>query len=661
METKKLLKRIFRVLSVAVFSIVISSYSIPLDLHAENLINEDVAYAVDELNTNSLWNWQIAFNEYTKLPELLYGALSKRYDVEPEKAAGNFLLDNAGLFGLEDPLYDFVMLETVQRKGAYIVYVQTYNGIPVEYSYLLISVTHDNRISYVKYRIVNHIEINTNPALTEEEAYNIASEDARTIGYIEEPGEVELVILPDEEQTRLAWSVYFKAHESGTELRYLVGDNGIIIERAQEESPGSSEKTDSIFNQEDVKRTLNSIGNDDILSESKVLVEILRNLQDDVSKQMVSEAVITAGLNLTGGNNLNNVIETLKANNMLNEETYNQLKLTLDNICPPPDDMLDKIEEPLAVEVLAEELLEQDILKPEPIAVFEDTLITDKEDKSQFEEELDPDRKDVPPPVDCFEECVVEQENDNLFSEEPQFVEDVNALIEDTVVNTEPIDQTAEECIVLLENTTENQDSYTVTRPRAAGPGETLQEACAELAWAHDWFLYAYDNIVETQNAVDEAQLTGDDTQIQALQTQLGSQHIELSMAGSTCVELYQHVDAMRGESDNQTTSVSTSSSITAGDDTYYSIETDCDTTPNDTPFEYDPNVMNQLTGLLKSQHDMDTTNITDLDNSTVSEPGVSTENTPGTVEGTTIEAGTGTGTDTPSGGGGGAIGMISG
>lgn len=352
MKTKNFLKKVLKVVLVAAVSFGICFSSVSHNLYAVEIQDESIVCGLDELNRNSLWNWQVVVDKYSKMPKTLYGSLTNQYDVEQQKVAQKFLCDyllSANIFGLVDNFVDYKMVQTIKMIGTYILYVQTYNNIPIEYSYLLVAVTSQKRISLVKSKIFNHLDINTNPQLGEAEAYNIAAEDAKGITDVVEPGVTELVIVPYKNNFLLAWKIQFKTDRFGGEINYIINDNGKILKKFHKKGHvllRSKTEENSLLEEKEVVKTLKSLGNSNLITETKNLLEILLKYDQEPDKKIVSESIITADLNISGGENLLNILDILLKNNLLDEKLYYKFK---HDIYKKKDDPLiqgkDKIDE----------------------------------------------------------------------------------------------------------------------------------------------------------------------------------------------------------------------------------------------------------------------------------------------------------------------------
>lgn len=329
MKTKNLWKKIFKAAVTAVLSLGISSYS----LYAQEVADVSILQAVNKLNRNSLWKWQVVADKNSKSPKTLFGSLSDTHEEQPQEIAHNFLYDYPEIFGLEQSSYDYVIKEVLKHAYAtYILYVQTYDNIPVENSYLFISVTRNGRVSLVKTKKSHNINISTNPQLSENEAYNIALENAQEKVYVEEPGDIELVILPQQNKFSLAWKIQFKTDRFGGQIKYIINDKGEIIEKVQKRGhvfPIAAVEKNPLLKKKEVIKALISLKNNNLITETKNLLEILCKYEQEPDKKLISESVITADLNISNGRNLSRIIEILRKHNLMEQKSYCSLKLAI--------------------------------------------------------------------------------------------------------------------------------------------------------------------------------------------------------------------------------------------------------------------------------------------------------------------------------------------
>lgn len=320
MKIKNIQKKIFKVAVVAVLSLGINSYFLPINSYAQEAVNFNVLQAVNELNSNSLWKWQVESDKNSELPKTLFGSLSNIYKGEPQKISHNFLYDYPEIFGLEKSYNDYAVKEIIKHKYAtYIVYTQIYENIPVENSYLLISVTRNGRISLAKSKIFRQIDISTNPQLSEEAAYDIALNNAQKEAYIEEPGDAELVIFLYKNKFSLAWKIQFKTDRFGGEIKYIINDDGRILEKIHKRGHvllrGNAEKN-PLLRKKEVIKMLISLENNNLRTETEELLKILCKYEQEYNDELVSESVITADLNITSGRNIDHILGILRRYNI---------------------------------------------------------------------------------------------------------------------------------------------------------------------------------------------------------------------------------------------------------------------------------------------------------------------------------------------------------
>lgn len=565
MKTKNVLKAVL----VAVVSFGIVFGSVPKSVYAEEI--EAVKYTLDSLNSNSLWNWQVKIGEHTGLPSALYGSLTNQYQEEPQDVSRRFLFEYPEITGMGNSSIDYRMADTINMAGTYILYVQMYNGIPIEQSYLLFSVTRDHRVSLVKSKIFNYPEINTNPQLGDAEAYNIALADALKDVYVEEPGDTELVILPSQDTASLAWRVHFRTDDFGGELIYLIDDNGVIVEKIQKQD---NEGENLLINKDDVLKIFNSLDNPDVLNESKGLVGILSRIapQDDY-REIIAEAIITADLNVTGGQNLPQITETLKNSNFspvenlaeiiaqeppMFELTPEQEQVVKETIDLEPKDLLslpNPIKEP--------DQIQPDLLPPPLVETVKETeLIEQPKDESPVEL--------LPPPL--AENTQEPEKSETLeigIFIEPQITEDneavlaYNALVAEITSGPKAVTY-----IVQPGDTASNIALYYGVDVGSVSAGQELNFSVGGVM-GPDTLEHALADLNNAGAIVSQAQ-----SEVQSASPDLlGLYMIKLNSAQLNYASLLIHVDALYDQLSNSTasahdTSVSVIQNVDNGDST---------------------------------------------------------------------------------------------
>lgn len=330
MRTRHSFKRIFQAVIIGILAFDIYFFIMSKDLLAQKLLDGDINFALEKLNKNSLWNWQYAVDKDSGLPMVLFGSISNIYKGIPQDVAQNFLYDHPEIFGLEDCFYNYVLKETIKNSYAtYLIYIQTYKEIPIEKSYLLISVTNKNRISMVKAKMFNNIHININSQISEEMAYNIALDDARKDSFVEEPGNIELVILPHQDNFLLIWKVQFKTDRFGGKTEYIISSKGKIINKKRIRVNFLHNNTiedNPLLKDKEIIKALNSLGNIHLKAESINLLKKICIYEKNNSKDSVIQSVITSDLNISGGGNLLCILKILLNNNLLDTKLYYKFK-----------------------------------------------------------------------------------------------------------------------------------------------------------------------------------------------------------------------------------------------------------------------------------------------------------------------------------------------
>lgn len=134
--------------------------------------------ALDALKTASnAPNMTSRWNDFSGSPEVMYDFASQPYSGTPEEAARAFVTDNAALFGLSE-LNNLRVFSQRQALGGNLVrFQQVFNGVPVSDGGIGIVMNAQNQVVMASGPFFRDVAINTQPAISAEQAVAAASAD----------------------------------------------------------------------------------------------------------------------------------------------------------------------------------------------------------------------------------------------------------------------------------------------------------------------------------------------------------------------------------------------------------------------------------------------------------------------------------------------------
>ena len=197
---------------------------IPEGLNNEWKEFESKYYSPKDTQVMVIWDYD---NNVMKLINL------GMYDAKPtddyEKKSREFLLENKNLLGIDIDTLKLVGVK-MPRTNALVSFVQYYNNIPVYGSYVKVTISsQDGRIITVSTNYFTHINVSTEPEISETEAVDIAVKRSGLNKSDTETGSF-LIISPQE--SRLAYAVTVAAKEGLFGVLYFVdAHTGEIIKQ----------------------------------------------------------------------------------------------------------------------------------------------------------------------------------------------------------------------------------------------------------------------------------------------------------------------------------------------------------------------------------------------------------------------------------------------
>ncbi|MCX7641875.1 MAG: hypothetical protein N2Z20_04495 [Elusimicrobiales bacterium] len=168
--------------------------------------NLDIFKKFNRENSNE-GNWKFKINYFTNTISSISGdSTSKKYYGSIEEASRNFLIENEKILNV-----DFSKLRKITESNFYntshIYFIQTYNGLDIEFSYVKIHRNNKNEISYYSSRYYPKINLDTNPKIKIEQALDEIKKESEYQNF--KISTYTLVIYPDElnEKFYLAYKI----------------------------------------------------------------------------------------------------------------------------------------------------------------------------------------------------------------------------------------------------------------------------------------------------------------------------------------------------------------------------------------------------------------------------------------------------------------------
>ncbi len=170
-------------------------------------------------------------------PAMLKGALAEPFVGAAGRVAAaaalDFLEEKRQLFRMREPKEELrVSRRTTDVRGNHCVALQqTYKGIAVDGGTVRVHFSPENAIYQITNKYAPAVELDVEPAITSDDAYEKALADA---GGGERVAAVEprLAVLPEGETPKLAWVLDVISKKSGLPMRYFVGaKDGSILRK----------------------------------------------------------------------------------------------------------------------------------------------------------------------------------------------------------------------------------------------------------------------------------------------------------------------------------------------------------------------------------------------------------------------------------------------
>jgi hypothetical protein len=168
------------------------------------------ASGFDAFNAGYGNRWKANLSEKTGKVKILYGALSKQYENEPEGVARGFLGESHAIFGLRQDLSDLKTRrvdKTPERN--HVRFQQTYNNVPIVGAQVLVHSNLQGQVTMVQNDYMQGFKVANGQVLAGEAARNIARADlqASLKGATLSDGKVEELIAPYKEEYYYIWKI----------------------------------------------------------------------------------------------------------------------------------------------------------------------------------------------------------------------------------------------------------------------------------------------------------------------------------------------------------------------------------------------------------------------------------------------------------------------
>ncbi|HUR97062.1 MAG TPA: M36 family metallopeptidase, partial [Pyrinomonadaceae bacterium] len=204
--------------------------------------------AVNAPNMTARWN------DFGGSPDVLYDFASAPYSGTPEQGARAFISQNASLFGVSD-LNNFVLFSDVPAMGGHLLrFRQSFNGVPVHDGGIGIVMNRNNQVIMASGPFFRDVNVNTQPALSAEQARAAADNDLARFAVNVPPAvsnllqaglstlsqqvapvsqlEPKLAIYPTSDGYRLVWKVAkFSTNPFGLYVTSVDAQTGEIVNR----------------------------------------------------------------------------------------------------------------------------------------------------------------------------------------------------------------------------------------------------------------------------------------------------------------------------------------------------------------------------------------------------------------------------------------------
>lgn len=145
-------------------------------------------------------------------PATLKGPFGEKNPQKPRRIASDFLKRHHRLFSLKGDLSDLTPAPTTESSAGYHVsFQQLCNGVPVEGATIKVHLLKDGRIHSLKSHLSSHLNPDTDPRLSQQQAIDIACRHLHLTGDLRGDIQAELVILPQSPPGVLAWKVSIPA------------------------------------------------------------------------------------------------------------------------------------------------------------------------------------------------------------------------------------------------------------------------------------------------------------------------------------------------------------------------------------------------------------------------------------------------------------------
>ncbi|MBM4166332.1 MAG: T9SS type A sorting domain-containing protein [Ignavibacteria bacterium] len=167
----------------------------------------------------------------TGIPRALWNINAGPYSGTAVEIARQFLSENSGMFQMQRNLSDLISVRLQENFGiSHVSFFQSVHTVPVFRSDVVVSINHQNVVTFVSNNYKPNLDVETNPSLFPEDAYLIAKEHLHIIGKIISEPKTELMIYAEDETPILSYRVSIFAEKPLGDWEVFVNaTNGTIV------------------------------------------------------------------------------------------------------------------------------------------------------------------------------------------------------------------------------------------------------------------------------------------------------------------------------------------------------------------------------------------------------------------------------------------------
>jgi Zn-dependent metalloprotease len=185
---------------------------------------------------------------HTGIPRALWNINAGPYSGTPADIARQYLSEHSGMFQMQGNLSDLSKAESrTTHNVSHIRLLQSVNSVPVFRGEVVVSINHQNVVTFVANNYYPHLELHTVANIDATTALNIAKNSLHITGKIITEPKTELMVYAEEKKPVLAYKVNIFAEEPLGDWQVFVDANtGTIVSSEDiavyDKSPSSTNK-----------------------------------------------------------------------------------------------------------------------------------------------------------------------------------------------------------------------------------------------------------------------------------------------------------------------------------------------------------------------------------------------------------------------------------